>query len=107
MDNPDPLENRPPAIKALYRNYEQRAEEAKKHAWWFLIVNIFLLVLAVFAVIYAPDLAIDDVGIYLQELIDSEEEKLEEVDNQIAELRTEKSSDVVENSDHPETTWNN
>lgn len=49
-----------------------------------------------------PDLAIDDVGIYLQDLIDSEEEKLEEVDNQIAELRTEKSSDVVENSDHPD-----
>lgn len=115
MENPDPLENRPPAIKALYRNYEQRAEEAKKHAWWFLIVNIFLLVLAVFAVIYAPHLAIDDVGIYLQKLIDSEEEKLEEVKNRIdvvknsdrPDIKTSKTAangsiDVVENSDHPD-----
>lgn len=54
MDNPDLLENRPPAIKELYHNYEQRVEEAKKYARCFLIVNFFLLVLAVFAVIYAP-----------------------------------------------------
>ena len=78
MENPDPLENRPPAIKSLYHNYDQRVEEAKKRARCFLIVNFFLLGLAVFAVIYAPYLAIDDIKIYRQELIDSNEENKSE-----------------------------
>ena len=102
MENPDPLENRPPAIKALYRNYEQRAEEAKKHARCFLIVNFFLLVLAVFAVIYAQYLAIDDVGKYRQEFINGDKEKLEKIDNQTPELQAEKSSNMVASSDRPD-----
>ena len=78
MDNPDPLENRPSAIKALYRNYEQRVEEVKKRARRFMNFNFILLGLAVFAVIYAPYLAIDDIKIYRQELIDSNEENKSE-----------------------------
>ena len=101
MDNPDPLENRSAAIKALYHDYGQRVEKSKKCARCFLIVNFLLLVLALFAVIYAPHLAIDDVRIYRQKLIDIDEEKLEEIDNQIAELRAGKSSDMVASSDRP------
>ena len=97
MENPDLLENRPSAIQSLYRNYEQRAEEAKKHAKYFLIVNFFLLVLAVFAVIYAPYLAKKDVKESLSEIEDiikSEDEELKDIDNQIARSRVRKFSDM-------------
>lgn len=60
MDNPDPLENRPSAIKALYRNYEQRIEEAKKHARWFVNFNFILLGLAAISIIYAPLIAMEE-----------------------------------------------
>lgn len=104
MENPDPLENRPPAIKALYRNYEQRVEEAKKRARRFVNFNFILLGLAALSVICAPLIAMEDIKKSrseiqksqweiqksrpaIQELIDSEEEKLEEIENQVAKLQ--------------------
>ena len=97
MENPDPLENRPPAIKALYRNYKQHVEEAKKHAWRFLFSNIALLVLAAIVVISAPYLAKKDVKVSLSEIEDiikSEDEELKDIDNRIARSRVRKFSDV-------------
>ena len=97
MDNPEPLENIPPAIKALYRNYKQRVEEAQKYAWRFLFSNIALLVLAAIVVISAPYLAKKDVKESLseiEEILNSEKKERNAIDDQIARLRVRKFSDV-------------
>lgn len=103
MDNPDPLENRSSAIKALYRNYEQRVEEAKRRARRFVNFNFILLGLAALSVICAPLIAMEDIEtsreiekspleieksrLEIERLINSEEEKLEKIENRIAELQ--------------------
>ena len=104
MDNPDPLENRSSAIKALYRNYELRVEEAKRRARRFVNFNFILLGLAALSVICAPLIALEDIEksrskveksqseieksrLEIQKLINSEEKTLEKIENRIAELQ--------------------